>query len=123
MEIIKATFETETAEGMAKVFNATNGASTSLKGAIGEVFQVEDILIYKDTIAGFGSGEPLESELVAIFSPDGEVFAGVSSVATKAASNLADMMSKNNEISPKITVTKGTSKGGQDFINLQLVSL
>lgn len=123
METIKSTFDTTTVEGMTKMFNASNGASTSLKQAIGEVLEVQDILIYSDMIQGFGGAEAHESELVAIFTVDGNTYAGVSAVATKAASSLADMMNKNEEISPKITVVKGSSKGGQEFVNLQLISL
>lgn len=123
MQTIKSTFDTQTVEGMTKVFNASNGASVSLKTAIGEVIEVQDILIYSDIIQGFGGAEPHESELVALFTTDGNTYAGVSAVATKAASSLADMMLENKEIKPKITVVKGQSKGGQDFVNLQLVSL
>lgn len=123
MQTIKSTFDTTSVEGMTRVFNASNGASTSLKAAIGEVIEVQDILIYSDTIQGFGGAEPHESELVALFTSDGNTYAGVSAVATKAASSLVDMMVANPEISPKITVVKGSSKGGQDFVNLQLISL
>lgn len=123
MQTIKSTFDTTSVEGMTKVFNASNGASVSLKAAIGEVIEVQDILIYSDIIQGFGGSEPHEAELVALFTSDGNTYAGVSAVATKAASSLVDMMTANPEISPKITVVKGSSKGGQDFVNLQLISL
>lgn len=123
MNVIQSTFDTKTTEGKLRVFNATNGASQSLKAAIGEVIEVQDILIYADTIQGFGGAEPSEATLVAFFTPTGEVYAGVSSVAGKAASNLIDMMIDDEDIKPKITFVQGTSKGGQSFVNLQIVSL
>lgn len=122
MEVITATFDTQTTEGLTKVFNATNGASTPLRNAVGEIIEIEDILIYSDTVTSFGA-QPTEAELVAFFTTDGKTYAGVSSVATKSAKNLVDMMKANNEISPKITFVKGKSTGGQEFVNLNLISL
>lgn len=122
MNIISATFDTKTTEGLTKVFNATNGASEPLRNSVGEVLEIEDILIYSDTVTSFGN-QPTESELVAFFTTDGKTYAGVSSVATKSAKNLIDMMNGNEEISPKITFVEGQSQGGQKFVNLQLISL
>lgn len=122
MEIILATFDTTSADGITKTFNATNGASEPLNNSVGEVLEVEDILIYSDTVTSFGN-QPTESELVAFFTTDGKTYAGVSSVVVKAAKNLIEVMKKNPEISPKITFTSGTSKGGQSFVNLTLISL
>lgn len=123
MKVVKSTFDTNSTEGMLQVFNATNGASTPLRNAIGEVLELKDILVYSDEVSGFGGTEPTQSELVAFFTEDGQTYAGVSAVATKSAKNLIDMMTKNKDLKPKVTFVEGKSNGGQKFVNLQVVSL
>lgn len=122
MEVVKATFPTDTKEGLTKIFNATSGASIPLRNAVGEKVEIDDILIYSDIVTGFGN-EPTEQKLVAFFAKDGKVFAGVSAVATNSADSLADMMSNNEGLKPTITFTTGKSNGGQAYVNIQLISL
>lgn len=117
---VKASFDTTTKDGAKKVFNAKNGASVSLKSLKpGETIQINAILLHEDTIESYG--KPQDVTITTLFGTDGVTYAGVSDTISRGADELIDYMKATGDENVEIQIVKGTSKGGNEFLNLQLV--
>lgn len=120
MAEVKATFDTTTLEGKAKIFNAKSGASHSMKDlADGTVIDAIGILQYQDTIESYG--KPQEVTVTTLFASDGEIYASVSDTIAKGADDLIDFVGETGVTDFKVKIVKAKSKAGNEFLNLQLV--
>src|SRR5690625_6901368 len=90
--VIKATFDTNTVEGMNKLFNAKTGSSTSLKNVeSGFQMQVTDVLIYEDEVNN-GYANDGVSTITVLFTDDGESYASISPTIAEAGKSLVDFL-------------------------------
>lgn len=116
MAEFKASFDTTTKEGKRRVFNATNGASLSLKDLNeNEVLAVTGVLIHE----GVNNDGEINT-ITTLFAKDGNSYAGISATISKAAEGLIDYI-QNVEEEVDIKIVKGKSKAGRDFLNIQMV--
>lgn len=117
---VKASFDVETKEGQMKVFNAQNGASTSLKTLEnGQVIECNGAMQYTETVDTYQSGQ--ESTISVLFGTDDESYAGISDTIAKATDKLIDFVKTTESETFKVKVVKQESNGGREFLNLQLV--
>ena len=117
---VKATFDTTTQTGKMMVFNAQNGASISMKDLEeNAVIEATGVLQYTDTFDTYGAEQ--EGTITVIFAKDGQSYASVSAPVAKAAEKLIDMVNEIELEEFKVRIVQGKSKGGRDFLNLQLV--
>ena len=115
----KATFDIESREGKIRMFNAKNGSSISMKDLDnGTVLNAIGVLQYMDTVDTYG--KPQEVTITTIFTSDGNSYASVSDSVAKAGSNLIDLVNDLGLEEYTVRVIKETSKGGNEYLNLQL---
>jgi len=119
--VIKATFDTNTVEGMKKLFNAKTGASTSLKNVeSGFQMQVTDVLIYEDEVNN-GYANDGVSTITVLFTDDGESYASISPTIAEAGKSLVDFLDVAGDGGVAVKLVKANSSKGQEFLNLQIV--
>lgn len=117
---MKATFDLNSKEGKMRLFNAKCGTSSSMKNLeSGTVIEVEDVLIYEDTVDSFG--KPQDVEITVLFATDGTSYASVSDSVARASDNLIDLVADLDLDKYNVRIIKAKSKGGNEFLNLQLV--
>jgi hypothetical protein len=120
MSTVKASFDVSTVEGQMRVFNAQNGASKSMKDLdSGTIIESVGVLTYEDTVDSYG--KPQEVTITVIFAEDGTSYASVSDTVAKASDKLITFLAATGLEKVKIQIIKEKSKGGNEFLNLQLV--
>jgi hypothetical protein len=120
MSTVKASFDTETVAGQMKVFNAQNGASKSMKDLeSGTIIEAVGVLTYEDTVDSYG--KPQDVTITVIFAQDGTSYASVSDTVAKASDKLIQFLEKTKLEQFNVQIIKETSRGGNEFLNLQLV--
>ncbi|HSH24521.1 MAG TPA: hypothetical protein VLA13_03170 [Massilibacterium sp.] len=120
MENVKASFDIESVEGQVRLFNAKNGSGQAMKDLEhGTVLNGKGIVQYPETTDTYGHEQ--EVMVTVLFTEDGESFASVSESVAKAGSNLIDFLSATGQEEFKVKIIKATSKGGNEFLNLQLI--
>lgn len=120
MENIKASFDTTTVEGQMRLFNAKNGSGKAMKEVSNdEVLDIVGIVQYPEMTDTYGKEQ--EVTVTVLFSEDGQSFASVSESVAKAGSNLIDFIEQTEVEVVKVQIVKALSKGGNEFLNLQLV--
>lgn len=118
---IRASFDVSTVEGQMRLFNAKNGSSVALKDLEdGTVIDGVGIVQYPETTDTYG--HPQEVTVTVLFSEDGNSFASVSESVANAGSSLIDFLEATGLESFKVKVIKAKSKGGNEFLNLQLLA-
>lgn len=118
---VKASFDVSTVEGQMRVFNAQNGASTSLKTLNdGTVIEVAGVLQYQETVDTYGKEQ--EATVTTLFSEDGTAYAGVSDTVAKAGEKLIDFLTATGLEVIKVKIVKAKSSKGNEFLNLQIVA-
>jgi recombinational DNA repair ATPase RecF len=116
MENMKSNFDLSTKAGMKKVFNATNGASKSLKDLQdSQTLEIDGVLIHSAV-----NHEGKENTITTLFSTDGNSYAGISATVAQAAEGLINYLQNVEEI-VQVQVIKGKSQAGREFLNIQLV--
>jgi len=116
----RASFDVTTLEGQMKVFNAQNGASTSLKNLEdGTVIEAVAAMQYSEQIESYGKEQ--DATVTVIFGADGETYAGVSDTVAQAGSKLLDFLEATGIDAFKVKIAKRNSAKGNEFLNLQLV--
>lgn len=119
--VIKATFDTNTVEGMKKLFNAKTGASISLKNVeAGHVMKVTDVLIYEDEVNNGYANDGL-STITVLFAEDGNSYASISPTIAEAGKSLVDFLDIAGGEGVEVRLIKDHSSKGQEFLNLQMV--
>ena len=116
---MRATFNLDSQEEEIRMFNAKNGSSVSMKNLDnGTVLEVEDVLIYEDSVSSFG--KPQDVEITVLFTTDGNSYASVSDSVARASENLIDLVDDLGLEKYNVRIIKAISKGGNEFLNLQL---
>lgn len=121
---VKASFDLTTVEGQKKFFNAKNGASVSLRKLDdGTVIECNGAMIYHDVIDTYvkDKTEAKEGKISVLFGVDGQSYAGVSDTVAKATDSLIDFLEMTGLETFNVRLTKQTSGGGNEFLNIQLV--
>lgn len=121
MTNIRASFDITTLDGQMKIFNAKNGSSQAMKDLEnGAVINGVGIVQYPETTDTYG--HPQEVTVTVLFDEDGLSYASVSDSVAKAGENLIQFLEATNLESFKVKVIKAKSKGGNEFLNLQLMA-
>lgn len=120
MENVKASFDVSTVEGQMRLFNAKNGSSEAMKDVeTGTVIDGVGIVQYPEVTDTYGKEQ--EVTVTVLYAEDGSSYASVSESVAKAGENLIDFLEQTGLDSFKVKIIKATSKGGNEFLNLQLV--
>lgn len=116
----RASFDINSLEGQVKMFNAQNGGGVSLKDVeTGTILEVNGIAQYPDKTDQYGQEQ--DALVTCLFGTDGTVYSSISNPVAEAGSKLIDLLAKVELPEFKVKVITQTSKGGRDFLSLQIV--
>lgn len=119
-QAVKANFDLESAEGQIKLFNAQNGGGVSLKDVqSGTVIEVNGIAQYMDKTDQYGQEQ--DAMVTCLFGTDGVVYSSISAPVAQAGEKLIELLAKIDLPVFNVKVITQTSKGGRDFLSLQIV--
>lgn len=117
---VNASFDLTTLEGQTRLFNAKNGSGYAMKDLEdGTIIEAVGLVQYPETTDTYGHDQ--EVTVTVLFASDGISYASVSESVAKAGSNLIDFLSQTGLEQFNVKLVKSTSKGGNEFLNLQLV--
>lgn len=118
-QTVKATFDVSSLEGKMKVYNAQNGASTSMK-TLENGFTIEavGVLQYQETTDEYGKDQ--EVTVTTVFAEDGSAYSSISETVKGAGEKLIDLVNELKLESFKVKVVKQVSGKGNEFLNLNL---
>lgn len=121
MENIKASFDLTTLEGQKRLFNAKNGTSISMKDLPKDnKILVSGVLQYPEITDTYGKEQ--EVTVTVLFDKvEGVSYASVSDSIADAGISLMNFLENTDVEEIEVRVTKGTSKGGNEFLNLQML--
>lgn len=115
-----STFDISTLEGKMKVYNAQNGAATSMKNLeSGFVIEAVDVLQYEETTDQFGKEQVVT--VTTVFDKDGQAYSSISDTVKGAGEKLIELVKDLGLEEYKVKVIKQKSSKGQEFLNLNLV--
>lgn len=119
-QTVKASFDIESIEGQVKLFNAQNGGGVSLKDVeSGTIIEANGIAQYADKTDQYGQEQ--EAVVTCLFGTDGVVYSSISNPVAQAGEKLIELLAKIDLPEFKVKVITQTSKGGRDFLSLQIV--
>jgi xanthine/uracil/vitamin C permease (AzgA family) len=107
MEIIKTNKELTAKE---LYFLTMSPKIQKMKDAVGTVVEIQNYALYKDT------NNDKEQTVLAISTPDNEVYATNSSTFIRTFFEMIDVFAAAGETVPAIEVATGTSKAGRTYI-------
>lgn len=118
-QTVKATFDVSSLEGKMKVYNAQNGASTSMK-TLDSGFTIEavGVLQYQEKTDEYGKEQDVT--VTTIFAEDGSAYSSISETVAGAGEKLIDLVNDLKLDAFKVKVIKQKSQKGNEFLNLNL---
>lgn len=118
-QTVKATFDVSTLEGKMKVYNAQNGAATSMKNLeSGFVIEAVGVLQYEEETDEYGKDQLVT--VTTIFDKEGHAFSSISETVKGAGEKLIDLVNDLGLEEFKVKVIKQKSQKGNEFLNLNL---
>lgn len=118
-QTVKATFDVSSLEGKMKVYNAQNGASTSMKTLdSGFVIEAVGVLQYQEKTDEYGKEQDVT--VTTIFAEDGSAYSSISETVAGAGEKLIDLVNDLKLDAFKVKVIKQKSQKGNEFLNLNL---
>lgn len=113
MEIIKTNRELTIREKYAM----TKGANVrNMKDCEGTVIGISAWVLYKD----FNEKDQVENEILAIMTPDKEIYATISATFKREFFDMWDMFESSGEVLDEVAIVSGESKAGRHFITCTL---
>lgn len=118
-QTVKATFDVSSLEGKMKVYNAQNGASTSMKTLdSGFTIDAVGVLQYQEKTDEYGKEQDVT--VTTIFAEDGSAYSSISETVAGAGEKLIDLVNDLKLDAFKVKVIKQKSQKGNEFLNLNL---